>query len=234
MSKTRYWPVVAAMAMAPLAQAEVLLDLQFETDAPDLAAVAAEYGLTPTGSVGAASVSGGQLRMAANGTNSSLDFGAFAGDVSISFDASISTASTPGSINVALRAGGNNIVFHPGFPGGAFRIDGVFGNTDMGFTPNVAVLNHFRVDIDADARTFAISITDGGNSNNVFQYLFNNAGYVPGQTVFGLSTGGGGEALFDNVLVQTPAIPEPGTSALALLGLVAVAGAVRRRAAAAG
>jgi PEP-CTERM motif len=49
--------------------------------------------------------------------------------------------------------------------------------------------------------------------------------------LFGLSTGGGGEALFDNLLVQTPAIPEPGTWALALLGLATVLGARRRSAA---
>jgi PEP-CTERM motif len=230
MFKTQHWSVLAMVALAPVAQAQVLLDLTFDTDATNIAAVTAQYGLTAAGALSAASASGGQLRMSPAGPNGALDFGAFAGDLSISFDASISSFSGPGSINVALRVGGNNIVFHPGYGGGAFRIDGVFGNTDMGFTPNVAVLNHFRVDIDAGARTFAISITDGANSNNVFQYLFSNAGYVPGQTLFGLSTGGSGEALFDNLLVQTPAVPEPSTWALALLGLVTVLGARRRSA----
>jgi hypothetical protein len=230
----RHWPLLAAFAMAPMAQAQVLVDLSFDTDAADLAAVTAQYGLTPSGSLAGASVTGGQLSVSPIGANGSLDFGAFAGDLTISFDASISAASTPGSINVALRVGNNNIVFHPGYPGGAFRIDGVFGNTDMGFTPNVAVLNHFRVDIDADTKTFAISVTDGGNSGNVFQYAWNNPSYVAGQTMFGLSTGGGGVALFDNLLVQGPAVPEPGTWALALIGLAAVSGAVRRRTASAG
>ena len=232
MSRTKFWPVVAALALAPLAQAEVLIDLRFDTDAANIAAVTAQYGLTPAGQLSGALVSGGQLKMFP--PTGSLDFGAFAGDLSIDFDASISAVSGPGSINVALRVGDNNIVFHPGYPGGAFRIDGVFGNRDMGFTPNVAVLNHFRVDIDAETKAFDITITDGGNSSNVFQYTWINANYAPGQTVFGVSTGGSGEALFDNVLVQTPAIPEPGTWALAMLGLAVVAGAARRRAASLG
>jgi hypothetical protein len=230
MFKTQHWLTLALVALAPVAQAQVLRDLTFDTDAANVVAVTAQYGLTNAFGLSAASASGGQLRISPAGGQGAMDFGAFAGDLTISFDASISALSGPGSINVGLRVGGNNIVFHPGFGGGAFRIDGVIGNTDMGFTPNVAVLNHFRVDIDAAARTFAISITDGANSNNVFQYLFTNPAYSPGQTLLGLSPGGSGEALFDNLLVQAPAVPEPGTWALMLLGMAATFGARRRSA----
>ena len=73
MSRTKYWPVVAALALAPLAQAEVLIDLRFDTDAANIAAVTAQYGLTPAGQLSGALVSGGQLKMFP--PTGSLDFG---------------------------------------------------------------------------------------------------------------------------------------------------------------
>jgi hypothetical protein len=57
----------------------------------------------------------------------------------------------------------------------------------MGFTPNVSVLNHFRVGADPGAKTFVTSITDGGNRGKVFEYAWSDPGHFAGQTMFGLA-----------------------------------------------
>ena len=77
---------------------------------------------------GSASVADGVLRLSVPAL---LNFGAFTGDLRISYDTN--TPVNPGSVHTALVIGNNAIVFHPGYPDGAFRIDGVIGtNTRKG------------------------------------------------------------------------------------------------------
>lgn len=218
--------LAVAVGMAISAQAgaaAVLYQQSFDTDTTSLAETISTYGFTNDG-VSEAVVQSGQALFTPPGGQSSLNFGTFAGDLVVSFDATIQGG--PGAINVGLRVGDNNYIFHPTFPTGAFRIDGPGGggNEDMGFTPS-ASFSQVRVAIDSVSQMTSIRIVNG---SNVFERSFFDANYAAGSSVFGLSVGGRGVGLFDNLLV-TSAVPEPETYALLACGLGLMAAARRRR-----
>jgi hypothetical protein len=208
--------------------ATVLYSQSFDTDTVSLAETLATYGASSQGLLDA-QASAGRLRLAAQGQGS-FDFGAFAGDIRVTFVTSVS--GQPGLVNTALRVGDNTFLFHPGYPGGAFRIEGPdgHGNTDMGFTPGVNPFNEVTVTIAASTGATTIRIVDGADTAKVYAESFTDVNYVPGVTLLGLSTGsvgGGYSALFDNVLVTS--VPEPATFALLLSGLAGLARATRSK-----
>lgn len=67
----------------------------------------------------------------------------------------------PEGWSIGLFVNDNNFVFHPGYPGGAFRIDGPFGhgNLTMSFQPIVNKLYDFEVIIHKNG-DFIITIKD--------------------------------------------------------------------------
>ncbi len=133
-----------------------------------------------------------------------------------------------GSYNVGLAIGENNIVFHPGLGGGAFRVEGPggFGNTNVGFTPANGVLHLLTVEADGTGN-FDLTLVDGADPSNVYSTTFFNPGSVGAD--MGLRRAGPavGFGLFDNFIVLQE-VPEPSTWILLALGTLGLA-AVRRR-----
>lgn len=177
-------------------------------------------------------VTGGVARIGGNGNNNAgsalLTLAAPTGTDFLKISADIGATVSNGNFNVGLTIGGNNIVFHPGFGGGALRVEGVggFGNTNVGFTPSNGVLHHLEVLEHASGR-FDITFTDGLNSSNIFKTSFTNLASVGGN--IGLHAGGplsGQFGLYDNLLIEYVNVPEPATATLGLIGL---AGLVMRR-----
>ena len=106
---------------------------------------------------------------------------------------------------------------------GAFRIDGPGGhfNYDMGFVPTLSALNHVVVDINASTGVSNITIIDGVDSLRVYHETFAIQHYVPSHTMIGLSSGGTGVGIFDNLVVSS--VPEVSASYLLAIGLAALA-----------
>ncbi len=209
--------LLAALCAAGSAPAATTL-LTFDTNTTTNEQTLAAYGLQVQGGVGFASA--GQLNLLLVTNRVTADFGTFAGDVRLSVD--VGFDGLPGSNGAGFRIGDNYLLFHAGYLGGAFRIDGPGGllfNMDMGFTPTQAALNHMTIDFAAATATAAIRITDGLNPALVFDYVFHDPNYVVGVSVFGLEANGSFTSRFDNLLVQTPSlVPEPSPALLALAG----------------
>ena len=219
----RTWVIAVGLVVwAHTGVAAVLYQQNFDTDTTSFSQTLSTYGFS-NGGVGNAFVQSGMAMISPVNQQGSLDFGAFIGNVVVSFDTTIQ--GTAGYINVGLRVGDNNYIFHPGYPTGAFRIDGPDGhaNLDMGFTPT-AGLDHMSVAIDAASGMTTIRIVDGANA---FQQSFLDANYASGFTVFGLSTGGSGVGVFDNLSVT--AVPEPEIYAMMLSGFALLGFVARRR-----
>jgi hypothetical protein len=223
-------PLAAMLIQAGVAQATTVLYQQnFDTDTTTTVATLAAYSLT-NNVLSSATVLSGQLRGVVHSIhNESLDIGPFTGNITFSFDAT--TLEGGAGINVGLRVGDNNYIFHPGYDGfgtgterGGFRIDGPGGhaNEDMGFTPSTA-LSRMTISVDATTKLTTIDIV---NPVGTFHETFTDSNYVAGTTVFGLTTGGDGTAIFDNVLVT--AVPEPETYAMMLVGLGLIGWQLRR------
>ncbi|MCS7303727.1 MAG: hypothetical protein NZ602_01290 [Thermoguttaceae bacterium] len=64
-----------------------------------------------------------------------------------SLDVGVPTGITPGNFPVGMIFGDYQAVFHPGYSGGAFRMEGGWttGNQNMGWTPKLGVLHHMEV-----------------------------------------------------------------------------------------
>jgi hypothetical protein len=167
------------------------------------------------------------------GGQGSADIGAFAGDLAIRFDVR-QIANYMGVFNIGFRVGDNNFVFHPGYAGGAFRIDGPagHGNVSMGFTPTPTVFHHVQLDIVAATGATTVRIQDGGNAAWSYVEVFADSNYVPGVSILGFSAGGVGTGQWDNLVVSSPlapAVPEPSTYLLLGVGLAAIATTKLRR-----
>jgi hypothetical protein len=115
--------------------------------------------------------------------------------------------------------------FHPGYPGGALRVEGPggFGSTDMGFTTGLSVLDHVEIH-SFPSGLFTIKITDGANPANVFTTSFTDPAAYGGS--IGLLAFAGGSAIYDNLSITAAAVPEPASAAL--LGLMVAGIALRR------
>jgi hypothetical protein len=118
----------------------------------------------------------------------------------------------------ALQLGANTINFHPGYPSppGAFRVDGPGGgvNQDMGFLPQLGVLNHVQI-LSLPSGLFNITVTDGTNPAHVYTTSFTNAGSYGGQ--IGPAAVGAASGMFDSLSIR--AVPEPSSIALNLGGM---------------
>jgi len=204
----------------------------FDTDTPNLAATLAAYpNFSYTGS-GDAFVTAGQLHLTTSGRTFFFDT---VGGGPLLIDADISKTPGGGSFNAGLVIGQNNLVFHPGYSGGAFRVEGPggFGNQNMGFTPAAwPTMHHFNVAIRPTGGTNAdidIRVTDGSNPLNVFTASYTSTTYTTGDRI-GFTVEGGylNRGVFDNLSVV---VPEPSTlltwSLLAALGIGC--GAYRRK-----
>jgi hypothetical protein len=92
------------------------------------------------------------------------------------------------------------LVFHPGYPGGAMRVegDGGFDNQDMGWTPAVGVMHHLEVHSFPDG-LFNIKLTDGSNPANVYTKSFTNSFAYGGD--IGPLGHAGGASYYDNLTI---------------------------------
>lgn len=93
------------------------------------------------------------------------------------------------------------MVFHPGFPGGAFRVEGEggFDNQNMGWTPAVGVMHHVEIHSFPDG-LFNIKVTDGANPANVYTKSFTNPFAYGGD--IGLLAHAGGASYYDNLRIS--------------------------------
>lgn len=107
-----------------------------------------------------------------------------------------------GSFNVGLRIGDNQVVFHPGYGGGALRVEGPggFGNTNVGFTPANDVLHKLEVASDG-AGLFNITFTDGANPANVWTGSFANPAAVGARVSLVRKGPTSGTGLFDDFTI---------------------------------
>lgn len=188
-----------AMACTASAAPIILYQQSFDTDTPDTPATLSTYPEFSLSGSGPATVSGGVLNLGLNNSNDFTRSG-FSGDIQIE--------GRLGGINVAVGSsrsewviGGVRALFHPGFPGGAFRFEGAvsLGNQNMGFTPAAGVLHTIRVRQFGDG-DFDVTVIDGNDSSNVFTRSFTDLASVGGD--FGpryLSTGTG---IFDDITVR--------------------------------
>ncbi len=158
------------------------------------------------------------------GTNTSQTFLTDGYDGAFELTALVGADNSNGSYNVGLTIGENNIVFHPGLGGGAFRVEGPggFGNTNVGFTPANDVLHLLEIAANGQG-LFEITLVDGADPTNTFTTSFFNPGSVGGAMGFRRSGQDVGIGLFDNFIVT---VPEPATLSLLALGALAL---LRRR-----
>lgn len=130
----------------------------------------------------------------------------------------------PGANNVHMILGQNRLVFHPGYTPipGAFRIEGPggFSNVSMGFVPATSVLHTLEVYSHGDGN-FNVTIREG-NGSNVYTTSFYSLAALGGSV--GLATAGSLDGndigIYDNLLIQTQGVPEPGTAMLFLLAVL--------------
>ncbi len=151
---------------APPAVANVILyQTSFDTDTTTTAQTLSSYPAFSYsgGSAREARVTDGVLQLAPQGAglNQTMERVGFSGDLVITADLGM----TPGGpdMNTGLRIGGNNILFHPGYPGGAFRVEGPggFSNQNMGFDPAGGdTLHHIVVSITPPTGDFAVQLID--------------------------------------------------------------------------
>ena len=109
-------------------------------------------------------------------------------------------------LGTKIEAGGatgskNNIGFHPGYPGGALRVEGPggFGGTNMGWTPQPGVLNHMEIDSFPDG-TFNVKVVDGTNPAHVFTTSFVSPDAYGGEVA--ILAWAGGTGLYDNFYIS--------------------------------
>jgi len=125
--------------------------------------------------------SGGVYRIAGTGANVSSHYEVVnpaAPGTAFTVSADISSDADPvGGFNVGLKIGSNNVVFHPGYTGGALRVDGTggFGNQNVGFTPSQAVLHTLTVSGDG-AGNFNLTLKDGTGVAADYTNSWTNAG----------------------------------------------------------
>jgi len=198
---------LAALAwVAGPSEGAVIFQETFPTDTANTAETVATYTNFTYSGGGNAFVSSGVLNFSGTSTANNLrTVTGFVGDLLLQLD----VGKNPGgsSANVGLGIGANRLVFHPGYSGGAFRVEGPggFGNRNMGFTPAAVLLHPMDVALNAATGEFTIAVTNAANPTQVFAAKFTNAGYAPGTTTLGptRSTGGGNEVgLYDDLVVS--------------------------------
>ncbi|MCP4858662.1 MAG: hypothetical protein GY903_29655, partial [Fuerstiella sp.] len=175
----------------------------FATDTPD-----ATDGTYPefTLNRGTARVIGGQLRLDGGGGQSIQNFtrNGFSRTQLVSGTVK---ANTGGGWNVGILLGNRRFIFHPGYSGGAFRIEEAAGahlisNQNMGFTPSGTVAHPVEVAYDAGANLVTVTISDGLGVATPFVYNWTpNAGFDPSLEVGFTSSKRSLNAFYDDLEV---------------------------------
>ena len=182
-----------AMLAAPLYQQP------FNTDAGSLASFTATYPGFTTATATTLDVAGGVIHTTGPATLMRAGVGQ---EVLIRGD--IGAQVSNGVWNLGMQIGDKRMLFHPGFAGGAFRVQGVTGNIDMGYTPANGVLHHFQI-VQFAGGLISITITDGANPSNVFTTSFVNSSIFGGDYGFFSEDGGSppnNQAWFDNLVLE--------------------------------
>jgi hypothetical protein len=196
---------------------DLMIDSMSESFDVDTDARALYPDFTATLNGGHAVVANGVLELAAQHDSNTVQTMLTDGVAGVfQLSALVGADNSNGDYSVGLTIGDNNVVFHPGYTGGALRVEGPggFGNTNVGFTPANGVLHRMQVDADA-AGNFSITLIDGTDPSNRFEASFFNPGSVGGPLGFRRSGQGLGVGLFDNLIVT---VPEPASLGLLALG----------------
>jgi hypothetical protein len=130
------------------------------------------------------------------------------------FDATIMLGGTDNKNddwNVGVSIGAVKVLFHPNYPGGAFRAETIdarekfIANEDMGFTPAAGVMHQLLIKVRRDDQTcrFEVELADGsggGIYRKTFQF---GSKHLGGFDRIGLDRSGrrGGDALFESVSI---------------------------------
>jgi hypothetical protein len=220
----------AAVLVGPSAMGQPIFSESFPVDGPFTSAAYPEWTFVSDLPAVTANVVSGVLTVQgiADGARASVVIPSLS-NVTISATVS-STDHGFGLGNVGLRWGDLDFVFHPGFPGGAFRIDenaganSIVGNTNMGFTPISG--RDYRISVHGQATgsntDFDVVITDGSNTFAPSTFTIPNS-KIEDFTLVGLLLANNGIKRFDNFLVT----PEPSSLLLCLFGM-SVLGFMRR------
>jgi hypothetical protein len=177
---------------------------------------------TTTGVLSRTVDAGGILRLGSGSVPASTfttvtPFPVPAGGILINVDMGFNGGAGTGA--ASLKLGNNVINFHPGYngPPGSFRVDGpgLGTNQDMGFVPQLGVLNHVQI-LSLPSGLFNITVTDGTNPANVYTTSFTNAASYGGE--IGPAAAGAPSGMFDNLSIT--AVPEPASLVLAAAGLL--------------
>ncbi|HYB96876.1 MAG TPA: Ig-like domain-containing protein, partial [Vicinamibacterales bacterium] len=163
-------------------------------------------------SAGTAAATGGTLRIDGGPSNVQFTRAGFTGDQTVS--AMLRGNTNNGSWNLGMSFGGRRFIFHPGYPGGAFRIDHyapgqiiLVGNQTMNFTPSTTVAHRMTLTYSQSAHKVTVKIEDGTGISAPYIYVWTpDAGFNASAAV-GLTTSSGGPAVVDDFLITQPGGP---------------------------
>ena len=207
--------MVAFVVISSHAGAAVMTET-FDTDTVGRTATLAQYpNFIFTGSGGETDVNvvNGELQLISSGNGVAnrnhfvVHVPTFSG---VTLKGNVTKTPAGSSFNAGMTLGGSDIVFHPGYGGGAFRIEGrnAIGNQNMGFTVGGHPVQHqFELNID-NTGLVNISVTDGANPGNVYNYSYTDATLLSGGRLgFNVAGGNGNTGVYDNLEFDAPAPP---------------------------
>lgn len=192
------------LGFSSAASAVVLYEEHFNTDVPNEATFDSTYNTFTTTGATSVSVASGVLNLTGGGAVATIP--GYNADVVIKGDIT-AVGSDAGNFNVGLKVGGLTFIMHPGYAPipGAFRNEGITGNTSMGYVPASSTLHHFELRQIPATGEFRLKVIDGNNPLNVFSYNYTSFANIGGVIGFvrngGLSTPG----WYDNLVVTTSA-----------------------------
>lgn len=122
------------------------------------------------------------------------------------------TANNNDDWNVGVSVGAVKVLFHPAYPGGAFRAETVdarekfLANQSMGFTPAAGVMHRLTIKVRRAERTcrFEVELADA-NGGGAYRKTFEvDSKHVGGFDRISLERSGrrGGDALFESVTIK--------------------------------
>jgi CotH kinase protein/Lamin Tail Domain/Chitobiase/beta-hexosaminidase C-terminal domain len=166
---------------------------------------------------GAASVEDGALHLSGSGNLQAMVDLILAPPFTVAGKVGANGANGAGGFNVGIAIGDVTVVFHPDYPGGAFRFgtvnDGtVKDNEDVGFTPATGVLHDLVVTATQSGTDvhLAAVLTDGSDPTNVFESEVtvdaatigaDADGLLPG-VGFSRNGGAGDDGVYDDLSVE--------------------------------
>ena len=175
----------------------VLYEESFDTDTANAEITYPDFTLSGSGTP-TASVSGGVLNLSGGNTNFTIP--GYSGDVVIEGDMG-GVGVSPGGSRAEFILGGVRALFHVGYGGGAFRLEGnvAQANTNMGFTPAAGTFHNFSARSYGNG-DFDIAIQNGDSPFQIFNANFTDVASV-GQPI-GFRYISAGTGIFDNLSVR--------------------------------